>query len=80
MASMIEEKSKVWLQFRQLSEPKEIIEFQSREKFDLGEADEFAKKILGICAPIHDAKIYDVRLFKEETKRSLIEIPPQIKE
>ena len=80
MASMMEGKSKVRLQFKQLSEPKEIIEFQSRGKFDLAEADEFMKKILGICAPIHDAKVYDVELFKEETKRSLIEIPPEIKE
>ena len=80
MASMYEGKSKVRLQFKQLSEPKEIIEFQSKEKFDSEEADEFAKKILGICAPIRDAKVYDVRLFKEETKTSVIEIPPQIKE
>lgn len=80
MLNAFEGKSKIRLQFKQLSEPKEIIEFQSREKFDLAEADGFAKKILGICAPIHDAKIYDVELFKEETKTSLINIPPEIKE
>ena len=80
MASMIEEKSKVRLQFKQLSEPKEIIEFQSKEKFDSAEALGFIKKMLGICAPIHDAKIYDVGVFHEETKRSSLEIPPEIKE
>ncbi len=79
MASMFEEKSKVRLQFKQLSEPNEIIEFQSMEKFDSEEADEFMKKIMGICAPIHDAKIYDVSVSYEE-KRIDPGIPPEIKE
>ncbi len=79
MASMFEEKSKVRLQFKQLSEPNEIIEFQSMEKFDSEEADKFMKKIMGICAPIHDAKIYDVGVSYEE-KRIDPGIPPQIKE
>jgi len=79
MASVIEEKFKVRLQFKQLSEPKEIIEFQSMKKFDSAEADEFMKKVMGICAPIHDAKIYDVELFYEE-RRIDPGIPPEIKE
>ena len=80
MASVIEEKTKVRLRFKSLSEPNEIIEFQSMEKFDAAEALEFIRKMLGICAPIHDAKVYDVKLFHEGSKRSLFEIPPEIKE
>lgn len=79
MASMIEEKSKVKLIFKSLSEPSEIIEFRSKEKFDSAEAEKFMKKILGICAPIHDAKIYDVELFHEEGRIDQ-GIPPRMKE
>lgn len=79
MASVIEEKSKVRLQFKQLSEPKEIIEFQSMGKFDSAEALEFAKKILGICAPIHNEGKYTVELFPEEREIDP-GIPPEIKE
>ena len=79
MASVIEEKTKVRLRFKSLSEPNEIIEFQSMEKFDSAEAFEFGKKILSICAPIHDAKVYDVDLFPEEGNTDP-GIPPEIKE
>lgn len=80
MAKMIEHASKVKLQFKNVSDPSEVIEFQSTREFDSEEADEFVKKIHGICAPIHNAKVYEVELFHKKRKTSSSEIPPEIKE
>ena len=71
--------SQIQIRTLPLSEPNEIIEFLSMEKFDSAEAFEFGKKILSICAPIHDAKVYDVDLFPEEGNTDP-GIPPEIKE
>ena len=80
MAKMIEEISRIKLQFKSLSKPSDIIEFQTtKEFFTRGEADELLLKIKGICSPIDEAKHYEVHAWSE-LRKTTSEIPPEIKE
>lgn len=77
---MYEEIPRVMLQFKSLSEPDEVIEFQStKEFFTEKEAEELSTRILGICNPIHQAKQYEVNT-RFSVKKTTSEIPPEIKE
>ena len=62
MAKMFKDISKFTLRFKSISDPDEVIEFQSMREFDTEEeAEEFVLKIMGICSPIHDAEQYEVK-------------------
>jgi len=74
---MIKEISRVKLQFKNTSDPSDIIELQSsKEFFTEGKADEFLKKILEICSPIHEAKRYKVEVWYD-TEETLTAKPNQ---
>lgn len=61
---MIKEISKVTVQFKNLSEPYEVIELHSSTKFTTEEeAEAFSFKMLGILAPIHEKKEWEVNTF-----------------
>jgi len=63
MEKMYEEIPRIKVQFKSISDPSEVIELQSsKEFFTAEEAREFSKKILEICAPMHEAGRYEVEV------------------